>query len=256
MNRRASTLALVLALALPVALGALELPPKPSAWVTDGAKVIDPAREQQLNEKLEAFYVRSGSQFLVFTYPSLEGESLEDFSIRLAEQWKVKGDRALILLVFVDDRKVRVEVGYGLEGAITDAVSSRVIREQIAPAFRRGDYAGGIEAALDRLIGVVEGSEQPIAPEGSSGGDIGALFPLIFLVFLFFILLPAISRRGGCGCLPLLFLAGSGGRTYGGRHHGGGWSSGGGRGGGWSVGGGWGGGGGGSFGGGGASGSW
>lgn len=252
-------LAIVSALLLSPVARALDVPARPTEWVTDGAGVLTAADRQALNEKLEAFAQRSGSQFLVFVYPSLEGEAIEDFTIRAAEQWKTKQDRALIIFVFVQDRKVRIEVGYGLEGAIPDSISSRAIREYIAPGFQRGDYAGGLNAAVDFLIARVEGREQAIPHEGApnGGGQVSLsardIMFFLFIIFIFLFVLAPMSRRGGCGgCFfPFFFGGGGGGTTFGG----GGFGSGGG-GGGWNIGGGWGGGGGGSFGGGGATGGW
>lgn len=254
-------LAIVSALLLSPVARALDVPARPTEWVTDGAGVLSAADRQALNEKLEAFAQRSGSQFLVFVYPSLEGEAIEDFTIRAAEQWKTKQDRALIIFVFVQERKVRIEVGYGLEGAIPDGISSRAIREYIAPGFQRGDYAGGLNAAVDFLIARVEGREQAIPHEGGRGGQsttisLRDILPLLFILFIFlFVLGPMFRRTGcsGCGCVPF-FPFGGGGFTMGGGGHGGGFGGGGG--GGWNIGGGWGGGGGGSFGGGGATGGW
>lgn len=235
---------------------ALDLPPKPTAWVTDQAGILSGDQQLALNQKLEAFARRSGSQFLVFIFPTLGDEAIEDYTVRVAEQWKVKQDRALIIFVFVKERKVRIEVGYGLEGAVPDAYAYRVTQEQIAPHFRTGDYAGGLNAAVDTLAARVEGKETPIeheVPQG--GGQPGQIqispLTLIILVFVFFFVILPLMRRSGCGCLPF-FLPWGGGWGGGGTTFGGG----GGGGGGWSIGGGWGGGGGGSFGGGGATGSW
>lgn len=197
-------------------------------------------------------------------FPSLQGEDDLDYTNRVANVWKVKGDKALMLFVFVQDHKIRIQVGYGLEADVTDAYSSRVIRETIAPAFKQGQYAAGLNAGLDQLAKKIDpnfaatGSsaqpvqQRPAAPTSSmpapSGSDIVILI-VLFLVFLFVIL--PLLRRGGCGgcggCLLPMFWGGGGG-TFGG----GGFSGGGG---GWSTGGSWGGGGS-SFGGGGAGGSW
>ncbi|MGA7614615.1 MAG: TPM domain-containing protein [Thermoanaerobaculia bacterium] len=265
MKRACLTILLIVlstTLLLPAQLRALDIPDKPTAWVTDTAGVLDAASQQQMNEKLEAFYKRTGSQFLVFIFPSLEGEALEDFTIRVAEKWKVRKDRALILFVFVQDKKIRIEVGYGLEGSVTDAISSRVIRNTIAPEFRNGNYAGGISKGLDQLMAVVEKGETAIPAEpvkGTGRGGLGDILPLLFIALVFLIVIgPMLARGGcaGCGCLPFLPFIG-GGTTLGGGWGGGGFGGGsGGGGGGWGVGGGWGGGGGGSFGGGGASGGW
>lgn len=234
---------------------ALEVPPSPDQWVTDHAGILDPSARERLNTKLREFEQRTGAQFIVYTLPSLEGGSIEDFSIRAAQTWRVgreKFDNGLILFVFPQDRQMRIEVGYGLEGTVTDAISSRVIRQDLAPAFERGDFAGGIELATDRLIALIERGEEPVPVRGR-GTPVRIPFWVFLLIpfFVIFVLGPLSSRRGaragGCfgpACL-IPFLLG-GGRTFGG-HRGGGFGGGGF--GGFSGGGG-------GFGGGGASGSW
>jgi len=249
---------------------ALDIPPAPTQWFTDTANLVDSSQAEALNAKLRDFEQQSGAQFIIYIFPSLEGESLEDFTIHCAEKWKVgnkKYDNGLILFVFVKERKVRVEVGYGLEGTITDAFSSRVIRDDIAPHFQQNDYAGGLNAAADDLITKIRGGEPAVAPvqstqrssrrRSSSSDNAGCVQFLIFVVVIFlFVILPRLAfrrprgvhRGGGCsGCFwPMLFLGRS--ITFSGGS-GGGWGGGGGGFGGFSGGGG-------SFGGGGASGGW
>lgn len=253
--KRLFIFALLFALAAPIV--ALDIPQAPAQWFTDRAGLLTPDQASALNEKLRAFEQQSGAQFIIYTMPSLEGESLEDFTIRAAEKWKVgqkKYDNGLILFVFRDERKVRVEVGYGLEGTITDAFSSDVIRNYIAPHFQQGDYAGGLNAGADAVIARISGKEAPVAPLASgrgagttqlSGRDVMMLLVILF-IFIFFVA-PLLSRGGCGGCfLPMFFGGGGGGTTFGG----GGWGGGGGGGfGGFSGGGG-------GFGGGGASGGW
>jgi uncharacterized protein len=233
---------------------ALDVPPAPTQWVTDAAGLLQPSDTAALNDKLRAFEAQSGAQFIVYIFPTIGDEAIEDFTIRCAEKWKVgnsKYDNGLILFVFVKERKVRIEVGYGLEPTVTDAFSSRVIREQIAPHFREGDYAGGLSAAADAIIAKIRGLEPPREPVGSSGPGRGRSgtdpFFLIVIAVIFFVFILPMLRRGrgsGCsGCIFPLLMSGGGGTTFGG----GGWSSGGG--GGFSGGGG-------SFGGGGATGGW
>jgi uncharacterized protein len=236
---------------------ALEIPPAPSKYVTDQAASLSEPDAHSLNEKLAAFEQRSGAQFIIYIFPTLDDEALEDFTIRCAEKWKVgqkKYDNGLILFVFMKERKIRIEVGYGLESTVTDAFSSRVIRDYIAPRFRVGDYAGGLNAAADALIAQIEHKEAPVPPVTRPRTDVGAagcggsVFALIFVIFVIIFIASLFTRsRPGCGgCFwPMFFLGGGSGRSYGG----GGWGGGGG---GWSGFGG----GGGSFGGGGASGGW
>jgi uncharacterized protein len=220
--------------------------------VVDRAEVLAPEVEQRLAARLAAHEAATGQQFAVLTLKTLDGDSLEDFSIRVVERWQLgkKGkDDGLLLLAVTGDRKVRIEVGYGLEGTITDAVSARVIRDSIVPAFRGGDYAAGIQAALDRLLRIAGGQPDLAPPEPARQAE-RRQSPVSLLVFLFLLvplLLPRLIGRGGRrrrGFWGGYMLGGHGGGFYGGSR--GGFSGGGG---GFSGGGG-------GFGGGGASGSW
>lgn len=263
-NSRRSILHLssfILLALLTVPLVALEVPPPPTQWFTDKAGIVPPTEGDLLNRKLEQFEQSSGAQFIIYVFPALEGESLEDFTIRCVERWKVgqkKYDNGLVLFVFVKEQKIRVEVGYGLEGTITDAVSSRVIRETIAPAFQRGQYGAGLNAAADVIIARIRGGEAAVPPMERPGSgqssqeDIGIVPVIIILFVVFFFILPMLSRRrSGCGgCVFPFFFPGGGVTLGGGGFRGGGGFSGGGFGGGGFSGGG------GGFGGGGASGGW
>lgn len=236
---------------------ALEVPAPPAQWVTDRAGILNASDAAALNEKLRSFETRSGAQFLVYIFPTLENESLEDFTIRAAEKWKAgqaKYDNGLILFVFVAEKKLRFEVGYGLEGTMTDAMSSRILREVITPSFQRGDFAGGLTAAADTVINLIEKNEQPVPVPG--GGGTGSnqsfsgsdLIPIIFFILIFIFVIGPLLRRGGCGgCGGCILPMPMGGITLGGGGRGGGWGGGGF--GGFSGGGG-------GFGGGGASGGW
>lgn len=255
-------LLLMSAAALPVL--ALEVPPPPTQWFTDQANLVAPTEGDLLNKKLEQFEQTSGAQFIIYILPSLENESLEDFTIRCVERWKVgqkKYDNGLVLFVFAKEKKIRIEVGYGLEGTITDAFSSRVIREFLAPAFQQGQYGRGLTAAADAIITRIRTGEEPVAPmqrpgsgQQPEGEDLNISLVIFILFFVFFFIVPLFSRgrrgrRGGGGCgLPLFFPGGGSGITFGGGGFGGG--------GGFSGGGGGFSGGGGGFGGGGASGGW
>ena len=176
----------------------------------------------------------TGAQVVIAVFPSLEGESLEDFSIKVAEKWRVgqKGlDDGAILLVFLKERKVRIEVGYGLEGAIPDIEAARIIRETIAPHFREGHYDLGLEAAARAIYARVE-SKAPAERRGTSRGG-ATKFPIVGVVGFFAILAiiavmllrEAATRRGltgggytagggGWGVLPFIIgsLLGEGGR--------------------------------------------
>jgi uncharacterized protein len=257
--RRPALAVLLLAL-LVVAVGpsaaALPVPPPPDRRVNDYAGALTAADRDRLEQKLIAREAGSQNQVVVAIFRSLQGESLEGYSIRLAQAWRVgqKGlDNGVVFLVFLDDRKMRIEVGYGLEGSLTDAISSSILRDVVAPQFREGRVADGIAAGLDAIDRAIAGTyAQP--PAGGSEGpgfslglrELGALFVVFVLIS---ILVQnrwqsAVRRRGWTGG-----AAGWGGPFIGGGGFGRGGGFGGGGGGGFSGGGG-------SFGGGGSSGSW
>jgi len=264
-SRRKNTLGLALALSFGFAATLLAagkedlLPPKPTRYVTDRAGVLPADRAEQLNARLEKFEEETSNQLLVWIERSVpENFALEEFTVAAARKWAVGQagkNNGVVLFVFPGDRKMRIEVGYGLEGVLPDALAHRIQEEEILPRFREGDYPGGVEAGCAAIIaatkGEYKGSGSTVARQRQgrrrSGSSFsGCLVPGLF--FLFFVFLPILSRLGSNRW-----------RTYGG----GGWWTGGGLGGGWGGGGGGGGfsgggfsGGGGSFGGGGSSGSW
>src|SRR6476660_10226027 len=162
-------LALLLAPTLISLALALNVPPL-RGRVNDYAGMLPADRAQALEERLARFESETGHQIALLTVPSLEGDSLEDFSIRVAESWKIgkKGvDNGAILLIARDDRRLRIEVGYGLEGVLPDAIANRIINEVITPRFRSGDFAGGIEAGIDTMFKVTKGE---VLPERSRTG--------------------------------------------------------------------------------------
>jgi len=253
---RLAQLLFVLALWAPGTAFALNVPPL-RAHVNDDADMLSPNAEQALEQKLTAYEQSSQQQFALLTIDSLDGDALEDFSIRVVEAWKLgkKGkDDGLLLLVVKNDRKLRIEVGYGLEGDVTDAFSARVIRNVLTPALRAGKAEEGIDRAFDVLMQKASGQAVPnaaVAPPPTRERRKSSPFGLIvLLLFLSPFLLPLIFSRGR-GRRTGFMIGGLGGfgGGWGGSSGGGGWGGGGG-------GGGWGGGGGGGFGGGGSSGSW
>jgi uncharacterized protein len=162
--------------------------PKLAARVTDETNTLSAAERQALEQKLADWEQRSGNQLVVLMVPSTKPEPIESYSIRVAEAWKIgrKGqDNGALFVVAKDDHKLRIEVGYGLEGVLTDVTSHRIIDEDVAPLFRQNRFSAGINAGVDRIIAVV-GSGQPLparraAPARSKGGfDFGTL-----LIFLF-----------------------------------------------------------------------
>jgi uncharacterized protein len=292
-----AVLAVVLwALALP-APAQVPVPPL-TARVTDLSGALTPEQRAALEQRLAAFESRKGSQIAVLLLPTTQPDTIEQYGIRVGEQAKVgrkNVDDGAILIVAVNDRALRIEVGYGLEGALPDITARRIIEEYIVPRFRQGDFYGGIEAGVTRIMAAVEGEPLPpprtAARERSSEGvSVQTLllvgFMLIFVVgsivratfgrFLGSGVIGAIGTVAGwlllgsllAGVvlgLVALFLSLMGGGAGVGRSRrgwgggipmGGGWGGGGWGGGGWSGGGGGWSGGGGSFGGGGASGRW
>jgi uncharacterized protein len=231
----------------------------PSARVNDYAGILSPADRERLEARIAERERATGAQVVVAIFPFLDGENLEDFSIRLAERWRVgqKGlDNGVILLVFVRDRKVRLEVGYGLEGALPDAVAGQIIRDALAPAFREGRYAAGLEAAVSAISARIDATPVPARarPRGAPVGptQIALLFVVVVIALLAFGALRGARRRspaaygysrGAWGAPvaipPIIWGGGGRGDWRGDDHDDGGFSPGGG-----------------SFGGGGASGDW
>ncbi|HEY7652623.1 MAG TPA: TPM domain-containing protein [Methylomirabilota bacterium] len=257
MLRRLAPALLLLALLAGPGAAALRIPPPPDRRINDYAGALAPADRDRLERALIAREATSRNQVVVAIFRSLEGESLEDYSIRLAQAWRIgqKGlDNGVIFLVFLNDRKMRIEVGYGLEGNLTDAVSSSILRDVVAPLFREGRIADGIGAGLDAIDRALAGTYQrppgPNRGQPTHGFGWREALALVFVGLLLFALVQnriqnaALRRRGWTGG-----SAGWGGPFIGGGFGGGGFGGGGGGGGGFSGGGG-------GFGGGGSSGSW
>lgn len=200
----------------PLAGADVAIPPL-RARVTDLTGTLTAEQKGALEQRLAAFEARKGSQIAVLMLPSTKPEEIEQFSIRLAEAWKVgrKGtDDGLILVVAKEDRRLRIEVGYGLEGAIPDAIAKRVISESITPRFKAGDFYGGISAGVDQLIKLVDGEKLPPPAAGpASGSSQGGADPGDWLgpAFLFLLIGGAILRAviGRLpGALAMAVLAG------------------------------------------------
>ena len=240
-----------------------ELPAPPQGWFNDYAGLVSPGEARRLDEKLRRLDEETSTQVVVAVFPKLPSPSLEDFTVRTAESWRVgreELDNGAILFVFVEDRIARIEIGYGLEGALPDALAGRILDEQAVPRFRRGDWAGGLEAGIDGIAAAVRGEYTVPEPAKPRGASLTVLLVVLLLLVVFLVLVSSSSRGGPSG------------RTYGGggwrrdrrRWGDGGWGGGSSWGGGSGWGGGGGGlgggggfmGGGGSFGGGGASSSW
>ncbi len=272
---------------------AAEVPVPPlTGRVVDQTGTLTTSEIESITRKLKDFEDRKGSQIAVRMVPTTQPEAIEQFSIRVADAWKVGRkniDDGAILVIAKNDRRVRIEVGYGLEGSLTDATTRRIIDEDITPKFKNGDYAGGISAGIDRMIRVIDGEELP-APEpphrqspapsdyidllnpvliigvlivsgilrGLLGRLAGSAATGVLVGFVSWIVIGSLSISIILGVIAFVFafiidaftMPGSGGYGHrGGWSGGGGWGSGSGDRGGFSGGGG-------SFGGGGASGNW
>ena len=150
----------------------VQIPALQSA-VTDLTSTLQPDELAALNQKLTQFVQQSGSQIAVLILPGTQPEDIAQFGIRLAEAWKIgrdKQDDGVILIVAKQERKMRIEVGYGLEGAIPDVVAKRIIREQLAPAFKQGQFYAGLNQATDTLMTLIQGEHLP-APDKSAQAD-------------------------------------------------------------------------------------
>ena len=243
--------------------------------VTDQTATLTPEQKATLEQTLQAFEAKKGSQIAILIIPSTAPETIEQYALRVAEQWKLgrkKVDDGAILVVAKTDRALRIEVGYGLEGALNDATSKRIISEIITPRFKQGDFYGGITAGVEQIIRVIDGEPLPEPSRKLSGSDLNVqqYIPIIFILALViggvlralvgrfpsailtggavaivgWLFAGALSFALGAGVIALLFTllgGGMGGYGMGGRQ--------GGLGGGFSGGGG-------GFGGGGASGRW
>ena len=266
------------ALAVTTATAQVPVPPL-SGRVVDLTSTLNAEQKAALEQTLKAFEARKGSQLAVLLVPTTEPEAIEQYSLRVVEQWKLgrkKVDDGALLLIAKNDRALRIEVGYGLEGALNDATSKRIVSEIITPRFKQQDFYGGIAAGVEQMIRVVDGEPLPAPANRQTAGndDFGQYAPVLFILAMVVggILRAMLGRLPGAvvtggvvallawfiiGALSIALIAGvialvltlvGGGRGLGG-FTGGGFGSGGGSGGGFSGGGG-------GFGGGGASGRW
>jgi uncharacterized protein len=220
-------------------------------YVNDYASMISNPARAKLEEELKAFDQSDSTQVVILTLPSLGGEALEDYSIRVVEAWKIgqaRKDNGILLLVSKNERKIRIEVGRGLEGRLTDLMAGRIVDLVITPRFKRGDYDGGVAAGVDALIDATRGefqgekkdSREASPPFGSSWLFLGIII-LLFIIFSFarrrgklgntspggfFVLPSGRSGRGGFGSAGGIFGGGGsfgGGGTFGGGGASGSW---------------------------------
>ena len=238
------------------------IPPAPQQYFNDYANVVSPDTASQLNTELENFERQSSDQILVAIYPKMQSDSsIEDYTVRVARAWQVgqKGkNNGAVLFVFAQDHRMFLQVGYGLEGVLPDALCKRIIDEQISPRFHTGDFDGGCTAGVHAILAAVKGeykgngmtvaqSRQPndILIYNNDHSDFNPTgFVVLFIIIVFLLIWLGSNSRGGG------WIVTNSGWSNGGGWGGGGWGGGGGGGGGGFSGGG------GSFGGGGAGGSW
>ncbi|MCX8521250.1 MAG: TPM domain-containing protein, partial [Rhodoferax sp.] len=164
-------LLLVLLVLQPFTALAQEAVPALKGHVTDLTATLSAAQQAQLEQRLGAFEASKGTQLAVLMIPSTQPEAIEQYALRVAEQWKLgrkQVDDGAILLIAKNDRALRIEVGYGLEGALSDIVSKRIIEEHIRPRFQQGDFFGGIEAGLAQMMRVIDGEPLP-SPRQQTG---------------------------------------------------------------------------------------
>ena len=252
----------VAALIIAGALAATNFPPL-TGRVVDNAKILSPVATAELERKLADLEQKSGIQLVVATVPSLTGEEIEPYANELFRAWKLgeaKKDNGVLLLIAPKERRMRIEVGYGLEGTLTDALASVIIASAVVPRFKTGDFSGGIERGVDGIISVLSGDTadwqpKPQVRRDDPAGVFNALFPFLFfffIVFLFRYFVGSVSntvagryvRRGGRTVFVPYgggFWGGSGGGFSGGGGggFGGGFSGGGGSSGGGGASGGW-----------------
>ena len=189
-GRQASMLCLALFLGLSRAFALVPVPELTSR-VVDLTGTLSETQRQELDDLLRVYEEKKGTQVAVLMVPSTSPEAIEQYALRVVEKWKLgrkKVDDGALLLVAKDDRALRIEVGYGLEGALTDADSKRIISEIITPRFRAGDFYGGIQAGVEAILKRLEGEALPPPPaarqrDSRRGGGIGNLMPIVLIAF-------------------------------------------------------------------------
>jgi uncharacterized protein len=191
----ARTLAFLLFLGLCSAAGS-EIPVPPVARVVDQTGTLSADNRAALERMLEQFEARKGSQIAVVMVKTTAGEPIEQFALRVGEQWKLgrkRVDDGAILVIAKEDRALRIEVGYGLEGALNDATAKRIVSDIIAPRFREGDFFGGISAGLDRMIRVIDGEPLP-APARDAPTVSGGLFQFLPVLLIAALVIGGVLR--------------------------------------------------------------
>jgi len=244
---------LALAMAAGVALAAPKFPPL-TGRVVDNAQILSPETETKLTGELAALEQKTGHQVVVATVPDLQGYEIEDYGYQLGRTWGIghkDRDDGVVFLIAPSERKVRIEVGYGLEPVLTDALSNLILHRAVLPAFKAGDMEGGVIAGTESIVaqlGLPEDEARAIAAKAAESAQAPeGEIPIPVIIFVIVMIIVLSRMFGGWWWLPFLFSGGGGGRDH--WRGGGGGFGGGGSGGGFSGGGG-------SFGGGGSSGDW
>ena len=168
-------------------LSALDVPPL-SGRIVDEANLLSASEAESLTSYLESLEDATGAQIAVLTVPTLAGDSLESFGIRVADTWKLgqKGeDNGAILLVALAERKIRIEVGYGLEDKLTDMKCGLIIRNVIAPYFQNGDYGGGITAGVQNMVGIVSGDAELVSKRVAKDALPTDMIPIVAFIIFF-----------------------------------------------------------------------
>lgn len=214
------------------------IPAHNAVWVHDEANVLSASAKAQMEALLQAHRDSTSTQIAVLIVPSLEGEDIDGYSVRVFEAWKLgqKGkDNGVLFLIAMQERQMRIEVGYGLEGVLTDALSSRINRNEVAPYFREGNYEAGIQAGVVAIIKAVAGEYKNDNPAPRKRGKKSSWSTIIFIILL--VILMSRRNRGGGGAGgywtaammgSMLGGRGSSGGSWGGDFGGGGFSGGGG----------------------------
>lgn len=201
--------ALLLALSGLAAHGLVAVPPL-NALATDLTQTLSAEQLATLEARLRDFQSRKGSQLAVLVVPSTQPEAIEQYAIRVVDQWKLgrkRVDDGVLLLVAKNDRTVRIEVGYGLEGALPDAICNRVIAEVLTPRFKQGDYFGGLDAATAQLMKLIDGETLPDPPPTAREGDVNLqrIAPILLVLAL---MVGGVLRRA-LGRMPGAVVAGA-----------------------------------------------
>ena len=209
--RRFVVCLVIIAAALPCL--ALEVP-KLEGRVMDLAGIFSSTAVDAMAAESERLEQENGAQIAVLTIPSLEGQPLEDYSMRVVEAWKLgreDRDNGVLILIARDDRKIRIEVGYGLEGVLPDALCGRIIDNAMKPAFREGDFSGGSQRAVEMISGLVRGDPEASAALADTAIGASEAMPLLVMAVIFFSVmsvftLSALFSKGGGAWFLYLFL--------------------------------------------------